>query len=369
MALRSCVRSCWMPLSHESLALLAQHAPNLTSLSCNLTLTPNEPLILPAKLQSLELQMDGDTDAVINGVLTTLAALPSLSRLHLEHSVFNANNAVEFSRLVACPSLTDLTLGSAKYGFLPNFSLTQVDQMRSSLGHLRRLDLGPTNSDKLARLLTPPVTARWRDIGRVWADAQTGELLLRLPTLTKLDLRYVRDTAEVEFLPQLHHLTSLKFNCHVFGDGWSIPADALTSLLLCKGLTELDLRCGFKAAHWSALLATLSLRKITVDRGAVESLRCFASGPITQSLESLSIENIFLPPADVAHLYALRRLRTLRLDRCFSPRLNTVTLNSLTPPTALLPALTELSHRGQGQKKPDVRKGASFEWMQARLTQ
>ena len=62
----------WTPLNSESLGLLAQHAPNLTSLWCTLTLAPNQPLVLPAKLASLTLQLrDKYTDAVINGVLTT----------------------------------------------------------------------------------------------------------------------------------------------------------------------------------------------------------------------------------------------------------------------------------------------------------
>ena len=71
----------WTPLNNASLGLLAQHAPNLTSLFCDLTLTPNVPLIFPAKLQSLKFELQGEyTDAVINSVLTTLAGLPSLSR-------------------------------------------------------------------------------------------------------------------------------------------------------------------------------------------------------------------------------------------------------------------------------------------------
>ena len=69
------------PLNNVSLRLLARHAPNLTSLGCLLKHRPNA-LILPAKLQSLELQLRGNPpDAAVNCVLTSVAALPSLSRL------------------------------------------------------------------------------------------------------------------------------------------------------------------------------------------------------------------------------------------------------------------------------------------------
>ena len=47
----------WTPLDNGSLGLLAQYAPNLTSLWCKLTLTPNKPLLFPTKLQSLNLQL------------------------------------------------------------------------------------------------------------------------------------------------------------------------------------------------------------------------------------------------------------------------------------------------------------------------
>ena len=43
----------WTPLDTASLALLTQHAPNLQSLWCALTLTSHDPLVLPAKLASL----------------------------------------------------------------------------------------------------------------------------------------------------------------------------------------------------------------------------------------------------------------------------------------------------------------------------
>ena len=42
----------WTLLDNASLGLLAQYVPNLTSLCCKLTLAPNQPLTLPAKLLS-----------------------------------------------------------------------------------------------------------------------------------------------------------------------------------------------------------------------------------------------------------------------------------------------------------------------------
>ena len=226
----------------------------------------------------------------------------------------------------------------------------------------------------LVRLLQSPVTARWRDIGRVYADGGTGELLLRLPSLTALELSYSVDTTHLDFPPQLPRLSSLRLDCDKHNrPGWHISADAmLAALVHCIGITELDLKCGFQSAHWSALFAKLtSIQKLTIREGEMESLACYASGPITASLEELSIRFLYLPPSELPHLYALRRLRALQLHGCFRWRLGDDTIDSLTPPS-ILPALTDLGHswRLAYDGRDDVeRRGSSFEWMQARLTQ
>ena len=345
----SCIRirhadAPWSPLDNASLRRLAHHVPNLTSLCCLLKLTANKPLIWPAKLTSLELQLDRYsartieyTDAAINGMLTTLTALPSLSRLHLGLAVFADELSIDLSLLSACPS------------------------------------------EVLPRLLQPPVTARWQDLGRVLGDAHTGELLLTLPTLTKLELALFEDTSRLDFLSQLPHLTALDLICYKsdlnIGPVWHIPADALlASLLLCTGLKELSLACGFNSAHHSALFDQLTLRKLTVRRGVAElqTLQCFAAGPITQSLEELSLRGFALPLTELAHLSGLRRLRTLHLAMG-SSRLPDATIDSLSPPTPLLPTLTELLHEGRDviphQWVCRKRQGPSFEWMQQRMTQ
>ena len=162
----------WSPLTNECLGLLAQHALNLTSLWCTLTLTSNKPLILPAKLNSLHLQPDGNyTDAEINSMLTTVAALPSLSRLHLCLEAFDSKSAMNLSLLTACRSLSDIKL-DAWARSTPYFTDIQVEQIRLSLGHLRRCDVGWMNSNELARYLQPPVTVRWQDIGPVYVDRE-----------------------------------------------------------------------------------------------------------------------------------------------------------------------------------------------------
>ena len=82
------------------------------------------------------------------------------------------------------------------------------------------------------------------------------------------------------------------------------------------------------------------------------------------------VADLALPPSQLTHLFGLRRLRTLHLDCCFSPLLDDATLDSVSPPTPLLTALTQLLYRGvEYEIDPVERKGASFEWMQARLTQ
>ena len=205
-------------------------------------------------------------------------------------------------------------------------------------------------------------------------DERIGPLLLRLPSLTKLHLLYREDAAQVDFLPQLPLLTELSLDCYNRHGECFIPADAvLASLVLCNGITELTLTCGFNSAHLSVVFANLTkLKTLTISRGALETLQCFASGPITQSLEDLTIENLHLPPSEVSYLYALRRLHTLHLLRCFSSPLDEATIDSLFPPTPHLPALTYayLQWRLPERKlETVVRPGPSFERSQQRLSQ
>ena len=189
--------------------------------------------------------------------------------------------------------------------------------------------------------------------------------------MTQLDLRYHQETAHVGFLLQLHHLTALCLDCDNDEAGLIPPDALLSSLVRCTRLTDLTLTCGFNSARWSALFAKLTaLKKLRIGRSPLDTLQCFATGPITQSLEELIIESFDRPPSELPYLYALRRLRSLRLDWCFSPRLSDATIAGLSPPTALLPALTGLFYRGLDVRDggPVQRKGLSFEWTHARLT-
>ena len=72
------VAAPWTPLDNASVALLAHHAPNLISLWCKLQFTPNEPLIVPAKLT-------GETSKVWadEGTGELLLRLQTLSKLSL----------------------------------------------------------------------------------------------------------------------------------------------------------------------------------------------------------------------------------------------------------------------------------------------
>ena len=355
------------PLTNAALALLARHAPNLQSLWCTLVLAPLDPLLLPATLQSLHLRLSGKyASAVSNGVLTALCAVPSLSRLclGLKLASFADRSCVDLRLLAACPSLTDLTLTGLRGGH-PRVSGEQIDQIRSSLGHLRRVDVKWMNADLQARFLQQSVTARWQDIGLVVGYERTGELLLRLP-ITTLQLRYHHDTSHLGFLPQLPLLTALRLTDYHSG---ACAGALLASLSQCPGLTALDLSHSFvlrfDTAQSCALFANLpSIKQLSMDQG-IQTLRCFAAGPITHSLEELSIGEVWL--SELAHLCCLRRLRTLHLRR---PCLDGAAVASLFPPTPLLPALTKLSRsslRGDGQWDHREWQGPSYEWMQARL--
>ena len=89
---------------------------------------------------------------------------------------------------------------------------------------------------------------------------------------------------------------------------------------------------GFKSADWSTLFAKLtSIKKLTIDRG-IDTLECFAAGPITQALEELTLGYLKLPPSEILLLYGLRHLRTLDLQwHSFDPCLNDTTIALLSP--------------------------------------
>ena len=356
------------PLDNVSLRLLAQHAHNLQSLWCKLTLTLNDPRILPAKLTSLEIQLDATfSDAAVNDVLTAVSALPSLSRLGLRAAALDQESLVDFRLIAACPSLTNLIQCNSG-GCTPSLTDTQMDQIRESLGHLQRLGVMMVTAD-VARFLRPPINARWQELGLVLGDARTGELLLRLPTLTKLELSYDESPSSVDFLPELPFLTMLDLGCSD-----AIPTDVvLASLRQCIGITELNLGIDFTSAGWSVLFAKLTIKKLRLFVcGKIGSLQCFAAGPITHSLEQLSMCDITLPPSELSHLYALGRLQTLDLHCCFHPRLDEATIDTLLPPTPLFPALVKFTHawrNSDGVADSRKRQGSSFEWMQLRLTQ
>ena len=332
----------------------------------------DEPLIPPPKLSSMQLRLGSEhTDSAINGVLAVLAALPCLSQLCLGVSACARENCVELSILAACPSLTDLQVGS-NYSVPPTFTHTQLDRIRSSLGHLHRFEIECISHDQLARLLKLPVAARWQDIGSVQANVDTGNLLLRLPTLTKADLIFVEEIPHVDFLSQLPHLTALDLTCDHDDEG-PIPVDpVLASLLRCSCITDLNLHCGFNSAHFTVLFAKLTrIKKLAIRGGNLTSLECFAAGPITQSLEELTLSDLDLAPSEVSYLRGLSRLRILHLSGCFSPSLDDSTIPSMSPPTPLLPALTSMwYHRRLSNGEWDhARTGRSFEWMQQQRSQ
>ena len=134
------------------------------------------------------------------------------------------------------------------------------------------------------------------------AESGTGATLLTLPSLATLKLSYEENTPHVDFLSQLPLLSGARAQ---------ICPSPPTLCWLPFCITELSLTCGFDFAHWSALFAKLTIKTLTICRGAIDSLACFAAGPITQSLEKLTLEELLLPPSEISHLCNLRHLRTL----------------------------------------------------------
>ena len=111
------------------------------------------------------------------------------------------------------------------------------------------------------------------------------------------------------------------------------------------------------------------MTKLTIRRGAIDTLQCFAAETIAQSLQELILEDFALTPSEVSHLSALRRLHTLEINWSFFSRLHDASLDTLTPPTPLLPSLTKLLHSWRsedGKQHSRQWQGPSFEWIQQR---
>ena len=183
--------------------------------------------------------------------------------------------------------------------------------------------------------------------------------------LTQLELFYSQATAHVDFLLQLPLLTTLSLDISSGANDDSL----LASLVRCTGITDLDLSYHFDSAQWSALFAKLTLKYLALCGNELGTLSCFAWGPITVSLEELTIDKFDLPPSELFHLSALRRLRTLHIYERFISPLEHATFTSLSPPSSLLPALTDLFdtwENEQGVWEYQERQGPSFEWMQER---
>ena len=284
------------------------------------------------------------TDAAINGLLTTLAALPSLTRLSLELSALEHEPSLDLKpRLLHCLLHLDLDTFN---GYPPTCIPAQVDQIRLTLGHLRRINAEYLSSDKLPRYLQPSANACWQDIGCVHADAGTGVLLIRLPSLIKLDLSYFRcrrfsGLPTLNFLSQLPLLAVLRLYTCKEGKGFTPTDDVLAALVHCTGLIDLTITCQFNSTQWSTLFAELTkLKKLTLYRGP-ETLQCFTAGPITQSLEELIL------PAGSA---AVRDCPSVRSppspdDQAFSPAMDSATIDRLSPPTSLFSSLTHSALR------------------------
>lgn len=255
---------------------------------------------------------------------------------------------------------------SSVYHDPPPLSDRRLEQINSSLGHLQRIDVCHLWGGNLARLLRTPVTARWQELGHIDVSDSTGELLLRLPSLTKLHLTVAPDSPHVQFLSKLPLLSRcLSTSRHPTHQGHS--SSSLPLLWWIRWSLALSSRS--ESSRWLQLCpnqhcagSSCESPKAGTLGQAVAVLRHWSCHPYAG--ESVS------RPSGIAS--ALGLSICTRCNDCtpspFGSLLSrwTRSLTTLSPPTALLPLLSTFDFFSSAGDPCISRKrqGRSFDWLQ-----
>jgi len=280
----------------------------------------------------------------LNISMEAIGRLCHLATLHLDIRYLSFDSEVKFTPLAAIPSLRRLTI------ILPSsVELTdgQVDDLRAlpHLDYLRANDL--TRTTTLSRLLREPHSLQWKHItpyAHGWGNisAATLQLLPQLPSLTELSgllgfeiLGF--DSSVVECLSKLPRLSTLIVDAF-----FNKPEFLVACLQECRQITHLSLEAVVvndadmaKIMSCMPLLRTLELRRMTLA-----SLSFLQIPTLSRTLTELRLQDISVPSSAHVFLGALRALRSLYLGPLSQP-LDAETLARYTPPSALLPELTE----------------------------
>jgi len=321
------------------------------------------PARFPAQLRSLrmwllvDLSEDLEIGASYDAVLAAVAHLELLEELWILVGVSTEHWAAADCSLVALARLPRLRALALRFsGFdVPLLSDAHVAELRS-LKSLEVFKVDRLDTPLLSRLLAPPHTLRWQELGGLWNLSEDDAALLVSQPLCTLDARLAMPHAD--FLLQLPQLQTLKFS-----SAGTVPVDSgriLQAVGSCAALRKLTLedRAGefgmhFTSAQLSGCVASLSnLRFLQLD-GATEltTLSFLSAGNLSRTLTELYLYNFprRIPHNEFEHLLVLQELCALSLHNVFDLPLSAADLALLAPRTQspLLPHLTNFSHRYQ----------------------
>ena len=356
----------WLSPSH--LPALARALPQLRSLTAFLRMVQvadREPLLLPARLQWLDMRVlhlsldPQEIAADFLEILTSTSQLPQLHTLRLELAEWEG--PAPLTLLQRLPLLRDLEL---KVEFQQDTERFAVDlRALSGLHRLRVAGQWKTTSEDCAALFIALLrdapeeqlqALQWRDFfldGLDFTDELTS-LLPRLPSLERLRANLMRCTC-FEFLSALPRLTSLELDLSwMTDDAWRNLLAFFTSDGLAR-LRTLALHGGpfsdddlVQLLSHTPSLTSLSLHELGC-RVSSPTLSFFLQLPkLIQTLTHLTLECTDwwrLTATDLPPLVELQQLRTLRLLHWPSKEPDGLTTADRAPfeqrPCAVLPHL------------------------------
>ena len=330
-------------ISCGDLLFLSRPPISLISLACAVDLSPSAAgLSLGASLQSLTLRLDDEANTApsINDAIVTISRLPLLETLVLHLPSYFPE--VSFAPLAVAPKLQDLRFWDVSNGVEP--SLSQLDELRM-LPRRRKMEV-ELSRDSILHLLRTPHALQWQQIQRVdGVDEEVASALSTLPSLTHLIAFNCRSVA---FFSVLTRLRSLHLHVHPAA---RLAADIAAGLPRCSQLTELTLSTAdVTSQHLSRLLPRLPLLRSLelMFCSALDSLSFLSEcSHLAQSLHSLSLRGTVHPvvhSTEIKHVLTLKSLTQLGIYFVFVEPLDAPMVQSLTPPSVVLPKLIQFDY-------------------------
>ncbi len=237
---------------------------------------------------------------------------------------------VSFAPLQSLPALKTLRLKAT-------LSSAQVQEMRS-LTQLERLD-GSFSERTLLQMLQPPHQLRWTELPKGSRECVTPAVAALLPFLLHLRTFCLPachpSLSSLDFLAHLPALTEMRKE--------SIDPDALLETLsvALPQVRKLSIDCSYiNIDQLQALLTHFTrLRELTFEIARFNSLSFLS--PVRGTLRSLSLAMCNRIGFTANSLQLLRpfHLTSLQINRRYGTALADSLVQSLTPPSTLLPTL------------------------------